>query len=107
MHPRYDAFIGELGVTLSGGQRQRIGIAVHYSDAPILILRRAAPQLEDPESEDIVMAGSSVLRKAVRVDDHASARHAFVMRTNKPSAFCTGRCVEQGRHDELLAFARI
>ncbi|KAG1715204.1 putative ABC transporter ATP-binding protein [Nymphon striatum] len=76
----YDAFVGERGVKLSGGQRQRITLArVILKDAPILLLDEATSAL-DSEVEAAIQ------------------ETLYGMMKGK-----TGRIVEQGPHDALLA----
>jgi len=98
----YEAAIGEQGVKLSGGERQRISIArALLKDAPILILDEATSSLDsDSEAEvqkalEELMKGRTVLVIAHRLSTIRNAHRVVVL--------SSGRIVEQGSHDELMA----
>lgn len=97
-----DTMVGDNGVMLSGGQRQRLAIArALLKDAPILILDEATSAL-DTESErhiqealETVMQGRTTLVIAHRLSTIEKADRILVMES--------GRIIESGRHEELLA----
>ncbi|SFR48386.1 ATP-binding cassette, subfamily B, MsbA [Marinobacter daqiaonensis] len=97
-----DTMVGDNGVMLSGGQRQRLAIArALLKDAPILILDEATSAL-DTESEryiqealEEVMKGRTTLVIAHRLSTIEKADRILVMES--------GRIVEDGSHQELLA----
>jgi subfamily B ATP-binding cassette protein MsbA len=95
--------IGESGVLLSGGQRQRIAIArAVVKDPPILILDEATSSL-DTDSEELVQAALD------RVMEHRTTfviahRLSTVRRADKVLVLHDGQVVEQGSHEELLAW---
>ncbi len=98
----YDAYLGERGVKLSGGQRQRIALARAFlKNAPILVLDEATSALDSEVEAQIqealtrVMEGKTVLAIAHRLSTIAEMDRIVVLET--------GRIVEEGSHDELLA----
>ncbi len=98
----YDTVVGQRGMKLSGGQRQRLAIArALLKNAPILLLDEATSAL-DTESErqvqsalETLMAGRTTLVIAHRLSTvvHADVIHVID----------SGRVVESGTHDQLLA----
>ncbi len=99
----YDTVIGELGVRLSGGQRQRLAIArALLKNAPILILDEATSSL-DTESERLVQAAIErvMTDRTVLVIAH---RLSTIQRADRIVVIQDGRIVEEGDHEELLAY---
>jgi subfamily B ATP-binding cassette protein MsbA len=98
----YDTVVGEGGVRLSGGQRQRLAIArALLKNAPILILDEATSQL-DTESEALVQQALANLMQG-RTTLVIAHRLSTIRRVDRICVVDSGRIVEQGRHDELLA----
>ncbi len=98
----YGAIVGDRGGSLSGGERQRIALARAFlRDAPILLLDEATSAL-DAESEAQVQEALKRLSKGrtVLVIAH---RLATVRDADRILALESGRIVEVGRHDELVA----
>jgi subfamily B ATP-binding cassette protein MsbA len=98
----YDTEVGERGVRLSGGQRQRVAIArAILRDPRILILDEATSAL-DSHSEalieqalDRLLPGRTTLIIAHRLSTIRRAHRIFYVES--------GRVIESGSHDELLA----
>ncbi|HEY8564277.1 MAG TPA: ABC transporter transmembrane domain-containing protein [Beijerinckiaceae bacterium] len=98
----YDTLVGERGVTLSGGQRQRIAIArAILKDAPILLLDEATSAL-DAESEHVVQGALNRLMES-RTTLVIAHRLATVRSADRILVLETGRVVEEGTHESLLA----
>ena len=99
---KWDTPAGEGGRNLSGGQRQRIALArALVSDAPILLLDEATSAL-DSESEARIQQALGLLagKRTVIVIAH---RLATVRKADRIFVLASGRCVESGTHDELIA----
>jgi ATP-binding cassette, subfamily B, bacterial len=98
----YDTFLGERGVRLSGGQRQRIAIArAMLKNAPILLLDEATSAL-DAQSEHMVQAA---LERAMqgRTTLVIAHRLATIQKADRIVVLNTGRLVESGSHEALIA----
>ncbi|BFO55166.1 ABC transporter ATP-binding protein [Acidovorax sacchari] len=98
----YDTPVGENGARLSGGERQRISIArALLMDAPILLLDEATASVDASSAAEIQQALSALAKdRTVVVIAH---RLPTVRSANQILVLDSGRLVEQGQHDELLA----
>jgi len=93
--------IGEKGTYLSGGEQQRITIArAVLKDAPILILDEATA-FADPDNETKVQAAFDEMSKDKTLIMIAH-RLSTVMNADKIFVMDDGKCVEAGKHDELM-----
>lgn len=98
----FDTRIGENGNRLSGGQRQRLAIArAILKDAPILILDEATSAL-DAESERLVQAALDKLMQN-RTTLVIAHRLSTIERADRIIVLSSGRKIEEGDHQELLA----
>jgi ATP-binding cassette subfamily B protein len=98
----YDTMVGERGITLSGGQKQRTAIArALIRDPKILILDDALSSV-DTQTEDKIL---NHLRDVMqgRTTIFISHRVSTVRNADRIAVLHSGRIVELGTHDELLA----
>jgi subfamily B ATP-binding cassette protein MsbA len=98
----YDSPCGEHGMQLSGGQRQRIAIARAFlKNAPIILLDEATSAL-DSESEQAVQSALHDLC-AGRTTVVIAHRLTTIVNADRICVIESGRLIESGRHDSLLA----
>jgi len=98
----FDTLVGEDGVLLSGGQRQRIAIArALLKNAPVLILDEATSAL-DTESERYVQSALQNLTRD-RTTLVIAHRLSTIVHADQILVVASGRIIERGTHDELLA----
>jgi len=98
----YDTVVGERGYRLSGGEKQRVAIArALLKDPAVLILDEATSSVDSvteraiQQALDRVAEGRTVLAIAHRLSTVLAADVVFVIES--------GRIVEQGTHEDLLA----
>ncbi len=97
-----DTLIGERGVKLSGGQRQRLAIArAILADPKIVILDEATSNL-DTESEALIQKSLNQLVKD-RTTVVIAHRLSTIKKADQILVIETGKIVERGNHDELIA----
>jgi subfamily B ATP-binding cassette protein MsbA len=98
----YDSPVGEHGVQISGGQRARIAIARAFlKNAPILLLDEPTAAL-DSESEREVQRALDALRTS-RTTLVIAHRLQTIIAADQICVVDSGRIVESGTHDELMA----
>jgi ATP-binding cassette subfamily B protein len=98
----YDTPVGELAGRLSGGQKARIAIARAFlRDAPILLLDEPTAAL-DAASEEAIRATLAELA-AGRTTILVAHRLASVARADRIVVLESGRVIESGSHEALLA----
>ena len=99
---RFEALVGERGITLSGGQKQRTAIARAVLREPkILILDDALSSVDTYTEEKILGQLRGVMRDRTSVI--ISHRISTVRDADMICVLDEGRLIEQGTHDELLA----
>ena len=99
---RYEALVGERGITLSGGQKQRTAIARAVLREPrILILDDALSSVDTYTEEKILGQLRGVMRD--RTSLIISHRISTVRDADIICVLDEGRIIEQGAHAELLA----
>ncbi len=98
----YEAMVGERGLKLSGGEKQRVAIARTILKNPqVLIFDEATSALDSHKEKEIqaslkeISENRSTLTIAHRLSTIIDADEIIVLKS--------GRIVERGRHDELLA----
>lgn len=98
----HQTVVGERGVRLSGGQKQRVAIArAVLKDPQVLILDEATSAL-DAESEHLVQEALDRLQRG-RTTLVIAHRLSTVRSADRVVVLDSGRVVQEGSHDELLA----
>ncbi|HEU4713769.1 MAG TPA: ABC transporter ATP-binding protein [Pyrinomonadaceae bacterium] len=99
---RFEALVGERGLTLSGGQKQRTAIARAVMREPrILILDDALSSVDTYTEEKILSQLRGVMRD--RTSLIISHRISTVRDADMICVLDEGRIIEQGTHQQLLA----
>ena len=98
----YDTMVGERGITLSGGQKQRTAIARALIRNPKILVLDDALSSVDTHTEDKIL---NHLRDVMhgRTTIFISHRVSTVRNADRIAVLHSGRIVELGTHDELLA----
>src|SRR5271165_1429805 len=99
---RYQTMVGERGITLSGGQKQRTAIARALIRNPRILILDDALSSVDTHTEDKIL---NHLREVMqgRTTIFISHRVSTVRNADRIAVLHSGRIVELGTHDELLA----
>src|SRR5690606_34951765 len=98
----YDTIVGERGATLSGGERHRIAIArALLKDSPVLILDEPTAAL-DAQTETLLLQALRRLMEG-RTTFLIAHRLSTIRNADRIAVLQSGRIVEVGAHDELLA----
>ncbi|HEY6370357.1 MAG TPA: ABC transporter ATP-binding protein [Candidatus Sulfotelmatobacter sp.] len=98
----YDTMVGERGITLSGGQKQRAAIARALIRNPKILILDDALSSVDTHTEDKIL---NHLRDVMhgRTTIFISHRVSTVRNADRIAVLHSGRIVELGTHDDLLA----
>ena len=98
----YNTLVGERGLTLSGGQKQRTAIARALIRNPrILVLDDALSSVDTHTEDKILNHLRDVMRGRTTI--FISHRVSTVRNADRIAVLHSGRIVELGTHDELLA----
>jgi ATP-binding cassette subfamily B multidrug efflux pump len=99
---RYRTLVGERGITLSGGQKQRTAIARAIIRNPrILILDDALSSVDTQTEDKILNRLRQIMRDRTTI--FISHRVSTVRNADRIAVLNSGRIVETGTHEELLA----
>jgi ATP-binding cassette subfamily B multidrug efflux pump len=99
---QYATVVGERGITLSGGQKQRAAIArAMIRDPRILILDDALASVDTHTEDKILNHLREIMRGRTTI--FISHRVSTVRNADQIAVLHSGRIVETGSHNELLA----
>ena len=98
----YETILGERGINLSGGQRQRAARARALARDPALLILDDALAAVDTHTEEAILRGLRAFL-ADRTTLLISHRISTVSLADQIAYMHSGRIVELGTHDELMA----
>jgi ATP-binding cassette subfamily B multidrug efflux pump len=98
----YQTRVGERGVTVSGGQRQRLTIARALLLDPRILIMDDSTSSVDVETEYLIQQALATVMKD-RTTFVIAHRLSTVKNADKIIVLNSGRIVEQGTHEELIA----
>jgi len=99
---QFHTMVGERGITLSGGQKQRTAIARALIRNPRILILDDALSSVDTHTEDKILNHLQDVMKG-RTTIFISHRVSTVRNADMIAVLHSGRIVELGTHDELLA----
>jgi ATP-binding cassette subfamily B protein len=98
----YETEVGERGLKLSGGEKQRVAIARALLKNPAILIFDEATSALDSKSEKAIQAELDRIQVG-RTTLVIAHRLSTVMGADQILVMDSGRIVERGSHDELLA----
>ena len=99
---QYATVVGERGITLSGGQKQRTAIARAIIRNPKILILDDALSSVDTHTEDKILNHLREIMRG-RTTIFISHRVSTVRNADQIAVLHSGRIVETGTHEELLA----
>ncbi len=103
---KYETLIGEDGVRLSGGEKQRISIARAMLKKSSIILLDEATSSLDSETETKIQDALKILTKN-KTTIVIAHRLSTILNSNNIYVIDSGKMVDNGKHEELLAKSKI
>ncbi len=98
---KFDAIVGERGVSLSGGQKQRLALSrALIKNAPILVLDDAFSSV-DTETEEVILKNIRMSQKDKTIIMIAH-RISTMQHADKIIVLSDGKVAERGTHESLL-----
>ena len=99
----YDYNVKERGVMLSSGQRQLIAFLRAYVSNPSILILDEATSSIDTHSEELIQKATETITKD-RTSIVIAHRLATIVNASKIIVMDKGQILEQGTHQELLAY---
>lgn len=98
----FDTIVGERGQKLSGGQRQRLSLARALLKNPAILVLDEATSAVDNETEAAIQRSLARIARS-RTTIVIAHRLSTIVDAERIFVLDSGRIVESGSHDELLA----
>lgn len=102
----YDTILGERGITLSGGQKQRTSLARALAVNPKILILDDSFSAVDTNTEEQILNSLNEFMKG-RTSIIISHRISTVKNADKIIVIDNGAIVEEGDHEELIAYGGI